>query len=49
MWKGPREGKEVKMRKRKVSRIPITEGLATNNSWLPRAIRLSGLAASLAP
>ena len=31
-WKGPREGKEVKMMKRKVSRTPITEGLATNSS-----------------
>ena len=49
MWKEPREGKEVSMRKRRVSRIPISEGLATNSSLLPIFIRLSGVATSLAP
>ena len=49
MWKEPKEGKEVRMRKRKVSRIPISEGLATNSSWLPKAFRLSGVTTSLAP
>ena len=48
MWREPRDGKEVRTRKRKVSRIPISEGLPTISSWLPRLLARAGVATSLA-